>query len=125
MPKIKSFADLLKLLAVLFISFLAVHGFIVIPNQEGVVAVLTPTLTERFYSIFGGTLVVLSYLILLGIIILILMAIWSYFRNRHKPDMPSLELQAIIKLEATLGAKLDRLTEIMEHKKNGKTTKTN
>ncbi len=114
MPKIKSLPNLLKLLAVLFISFLGIHGFITIPNREGVVAVVAPTLAEQIYTIFGNALVIISYLILASIIILIPIAIWSYFHNRAKPDEPSIELKTLTRLES----KLDSLIEIMGGENN-------
>ena len=53
---------------------------------------------------------------------LIIYSIINFVRNRGKPDEPSVELQAIIRLETNLSTKLDRLIEIMGDRKN-ETTK--
>lgn len=75
-----------------------------------------------FYPAFSRVIQWTTVVFLVVLPSLIIYSIISFVRNRGKPDEPSVELQAIIRLETNLSTKLDRLIEIMGDRKN-ETTK--
>lgn len=84
MFKIGSFTGLLKRLAGLFITALALQTFITIPGRTGVVAVITPSFAHTFYDIFGNFLLVSAYALYIGVIILVPVVIVIYIYNKIK-----------------------------------------
>ena len=73
---------------------------------------LVPTLAERLNAIFGDFLTVISYLILFGIIVLIPLAIWSYFHNRYRQDDLSITIN-----KGSLDGLTEQVTELREVKR--------
>ena len=92
MFKIESFTGLLKVLAGLFITALALQTFITIPGRTGVVAVITPSFAQTFYGIFGNFLLVSAYVMYFGVIALVPIVIGNYIYNKIKSKGKSKEV---------------------------------
>jgi len=73
---------------------------------------------EFFYPALSLLIQWTTVLILLLLLGLIIYSIFSFVMNQGKPDEPTAELKAIIRLEANLSTKLDRLIEIMGDRNN-------
>jgi len=116
MYKVNTAIKLIKYIAGYILIGLGIFAI----NELGVAKmILSENIANKFfYPFFSQVMQWTTVVFLLVLPCLIIYSIISYVNNRGKADEPTAELKAIIRLEANLSTKLERLIEIMGERKN-------